>query len=99
MGKTLVWLIYDISNDRVRNRVAKACKAKGLERVQKSAFLGKLPMHGIDELELQCKEMIDETQDSVYIFPLCSDDFRKVRTVGLAFDTKYVNEEVTSVFF
>ncbi|RLB30054.1 MAG: CRISPR-associated endonuclease Cas2, partial [Deltaproteobacteria bacterium] len=40
----LVWIIYDIVEDNVRARVAKTCKQYGLERVQKSAFLGKLKM-------------------------------------------------------
>ena len=35
----LVWIIYDIVEDKVRTRVAKECKKFGLERVQKSAFL------------------------------------------------------------
>ena len=38
----LVWIIYDIVDDRVRTKVAKECKKYGLERVQKSVFLGKI---------------------------------------------------------
>ena len=38
----LVWVIYDISENRIRSRVAKLCKNYGLFRVQKSAFLGDL---------------------------------------------------------
>ncbi len=99
MAESLVWLIYDISDDRVRARVAKLCKGVGLERVQKSAFLGKLPANRIDELTLQCGQLIDVETDSVYLFPLCRDDFRRVKTLGLAFDPKYVNNEVISAFF
>jgi CRISPR-associated protein Cas2 len=99
MAKTLVWVIYDISDDRIRNRVAKLCKAIGLERVQKSAFLGKLPTNRIDELSLQCEELIDTETDSVYLFPLCPEDFRRVKTLGLAFDPRYVNDEIISSFF
>lgn len=99
MASTLVWVIYDISDDKKRNRVAKLCKAKGLERVQKSAFLGKLPSNRIDELALQCGEIIDAETDSVYLFPLCPEDFRRVKTLGLAFDPRYVNDEVISAFF
>jgi CRISPR-associated protein Cas2 len=99
MSKTLVWVIYDISDDKARNRVAKHCKAAGLERVQKSAFLGKLVSNRIDELILQCAQVIDPECDSVYLFPLCQEDFRRVKTLGPAFDPKYVNEEVLSSFF
>jgi CRISPR-associated protein Cas2 len=38
----LVWLIYDIAENKPRNKIAKACKQAGLIRVQKSVFLGKL---------------------------------------------------------
>lgn len=99
MSEILVWVIYDISDDRIRNRVSKLCKAVGLERVQKSAFLGRLPTSRIDELALQCGELIDSETDSVYLFPLCKEDFRRVKTLGLAFDPRYVNNEVISSFF
>lgn len=99
MATTLVWVIYDISDDKKRSRVAKLCKAKGLERVQMSAFLGRLPNNRIDEMALQCEEIIDPETDSVFVFPLCAEDFRKVKTIGLAFDPRYVNDEVISAFF
>ena len=35
-------LIYDIENDRLRTRVAGICLDYGLERIQFSAFFGKL---------------------------------------------------------
>ena len=35
-------LIYDIENDRVRTRVSEICLDYGLERIQFSAFFGKL---------------------------------------------------------
>ncbi|MBW1728438.1 MAG: CRISPR-associated endonuclease Cas2, partial [Deltaproteobacteria bacterium] len=38
----LVWILYDIVDDKARTKVAKACKKYGLIRVQKSVFLGKL---------------------------------------------------------
>ena len=99
MTEALIWVIYDISDDKIRNRVSKLCKGAGLERVQKSAFLGKLPANRIDELALKCDELIDAETDSVFLFPLCREDFRRVKTLGLAFDPKYVNNEVISSFF
>ncbi|MDD5735896.1 MAG: CRISPR-associated endonuclease Cas2, partial [Methanothrix soehngenii] len=46
----LVWVIYDISENRYRSRVAKICKNYGLFRVQKSAFLGDLNRNESDSL-------------------------------------------------
>jgi CRISPR-associated protein Cas2 len=94
----LVWIIYDISADAKRNRVAKACKDKGLYRVQKSAFLGTLNRNQIDELRILCEDLIDPEVDSVYIFPMCEDDFRKVKLLGQAFDKKLVTDEVNALF-
>lgn len=95
----LVWILYDISEDRVRNRVSKQCKQYGLERVQKSAFLGRLEPNRLDELAEKCRAMIDEKSDSVYVFPFCQTDFRNVRVLGQGFDPKLVNDELLARYF
>jgi CRISPR-associated protein Cas2 len=95
----LVWVIYDIVEDKTRGRVAKVCKNKGLYRVQKSAFLGTLNKNEIDELKIMCEDQIDIEKDSVYIFPMCEDDFKKVKLLGKAFDRKLVSAEVLAKFF
>ncbi len=97
--KILVWTIYDISNDRIRTRVSKLCKNAGLYRVQKSVFLGGMQRNRMDELHLQCEELIDDDVDSIYLFPMCDEDFKKVKPAGNAFDKKLVTDEVLSVFF
>lgn len=96
--ETLVWIIYDIVIDRSRSKVAKLCKEAGLYRVQKSVFLGTIGRNRLDELSLQIEEYIDQKMDSVYIFPLCEADFKKVQTMGQAFDEKLVTDEVKALF-
>lgn len=95
----LVWLLYDISADRRRTRVAKACKQYGLIRVQQSAFLGKMKRNRFDELGEKCLGLIDEETDSLYLFPFCQEDFRAVKVLGQGFDKKLVNDEILSQFF
>lgn len=95
----LVWVIYDIVNDKTRGRIAKICKNKGLYRVQKSAFLGTLNKNQIDELKIMCEDLIDSKVDSVYIFPMCEDDFKKVKLLGQAFDKKLVSAELLAKFY
>jgi len=95
----LVWIIYDIVDDRVRSKVSKECKRYGLERVQKSAFLGKLKTSRFDELAEKCRGLIDEEVDSVYIFPFCQEDFNRVKVLGQGFDRKLVNDELLARFF
>lgn len=94
----LVWIIYDISSDKIRRKVIKPIKAAGLYRVQKSVFLGTVERNRLDELNLHIKELINEKKDSVYIFPLCESDFKKVVTIGQAFDEKLVTDEIKALF-
>ena len=94
----LVWVIYDISDNRIRSFVAKLCKNYGLFRVQKSAFLGDLNRNESDSLALECEAAIDES-DSVYVFPMCEDCFEKIRLIGAGFDRKMVaGLTITKVF-
>lgn len=95
----LTWIIYDIVDTKKRSKIAKACKGYGLYRVQKSVFLGNLNKNQIDEISIKSKDLIDEKEDSVYIFPMCDEDFKKVRLLGLAFDKKLVTDEIISKFF
>lgn len=95
----LTWVIYDIVDDKTRNKVAKTCKGYGLYRVQKSAFLGTLNRNQIDEMTIKCSDIINEEEDSVYVFPMCDDDFKKVKLLGQAFDKKLVKDEVIAKFF
>jgi len=95
----LVWVIYDISDTKKRTSIAKTCKNYGLYRVQLSAFLGTLNSNEIDELALRCEDTIDSEKDSVYIFPMCEDDFKKVKLLGQAFDKSLVSDEVIAKFF
>lgn len=95
----LVWIIYDIVEDRTRTKLAKECKKFGLERVQKSVFLGKLESNRFDEFGEKCLSLINEDEDSVYIFPFCQEDFRNIKVLGQGFDKKLINEEILSRFF
>lgn len=90
----LTWVIYDIADDRTRTRIAKKCLNFGLYRVQKSVFLGDVEPNRLDEIELFSKDEMDEETDSVYIFPMCKEDFDKVRIVGQGFSRKLVADEV-----
>jgi len=95
----LVWIIYDIVENKTRTRVAKECKKYGLIRVQKSVFLGKIKTSRFDEMGEKCLSLIDEDVDSVYLFPFCQEDFRRVRVLGQGFDKKLVNDEILEKFF
>ncbi len=95
----IAWVIYDITNDKVRTRVAKYCLQSGLYRVQKSVFLGTLSSNERDALALKIEPEINHDQDKVYIFPMTKEELRQVILMGQAFDTKLVTDEVKALFF
>ncbi len=63
-------LIYDISHDGVRTKVADACLDYGLERVQFSAFFGELSKTHQRELWVQIEHRIGRHSASVHLYPL-----------------------------
>ena len=95
----IVWVLYDIENDRARTKAAKACKQAGLYRVQFSCFLGTLAGHEKDTLQLQLAELIDEARDKVYLFPMNKAELQQTVLLGQAFDKALVSDEVRNLFF
>ena len=95
----IVWVLYDIENDRARTKVAKCCKQAGLYRVQYSVFLGTLNAHQKDTLELQLQELMDEEKDKIYIFPMSKNELQDSVLLGQAFDKKMLTNEVRALFF
>jgi CRISPR-associated protein Cas2 len=95
----LVWVIYDITEDRARQKVSDRCKNYGVYRVQKSVFLGDLNSNDRDSLGIECEELIDTDRDSVYIFPMDDQSFKKVQLIGQAFDKELVSDEIITKFF
>jgi len=96
---TMVWVVYDIVEDKTRNKIARICLNKGLYRVQKSVFLGDLNANERDSLALECENAIDPDIDSVYVFPMDNESFKKVKLLGQAFDKKLVSNELLTKFF
>lgn len=95
----LVWVVYDIQSDRIRNHVARRCKNTGLYRVQKSVFLGEVEENQLDELKLALEKLINLEKDSVYVFPMSRAELKKAGLLGQAFDKELVTDEIISKFF
>jgi CRISPR-associated protein Cas2 len=64
-------LIYDISNDRIRTRVADTCLDYGLERIQYSAFLANLSRTHSEELLLKLKRILGKHSGVIQSFRIC----------------------------
>lgn len=95
----IIWVLYDIKNDKARSFVSKSCEKAGLYRVQYSCFLGTLNENEKDTLELQMEKVINEETDKIYVFQMNKNQLQECRMMGQAFDEKLVTDEVRSLFF
>jgi CRISPR-associated protein Cas2 len=78
-------LVYDIPDDRIRNRIADICLDYGLERIQYSAFFGELNRNRQEEMMQKCRRKLGDKPGVVQLFPVCERDLRlkkEVRTEG-----------------
>lgn len=70
-------LLYDISNDNKRGKIADACLDYGLDRIQYSAFQGWLPPTLREELFLKAQNILGKLSGNIQLFPICADDWKK----------------------
>ncbi|MFQ6102491.1 MAG: CRISPR-associated endonuclease Cas2 [Anaerolineae bacterium] len=69
-------VVYDISDDRIRGKVADTCLDYGLDRIQYSAFLGDLEPTHQEELLLKITHQLGKKAGNVQLFPICEKDWR-----------------------
>lgn len=84
----LLFVMYDIENNRVRKKVADYLEAKGLKRIQKSVFFGELERKHYallreTLLEIQASY---ENKDSLMLVPIAEDEFKKLYLIGKEVD-------------
>lgn len=77
--EVLTFVIYDIEDDRVRGRIANACKDYGLERVQYSAFCGSLDASRRGELAARLADTLGREAGKILMLPVCEKDARARR--------------------
>lgn len=65
-----VLVIYDITPDDVRLRVAGICKDFGLVRIQKSAFLGVLSGERRKEMKVRFEKALSGVKGNIQIFQI-----------------------------
>jgi CRISPR-associated protein Cas2 len=70
-------LVYDISHDRTRTKIADFCLDYGLDRIQYSAFLGDLARTHQEELMLKIGDRLGQRAGKVQLFTICTSDWRQ----------------------
>jgi CRISPR-associated protein Cas2 len=78
--KFIVLVIYDIVDNKRRNRMVKCLEAYGV-RVQKSAFEAKLDTRQYKRMMQEAHPLIDEAVDSLRVYIL--DDIIDIYTWGI----------------
>ena len=74
--QTLV--IYDIPDDRIRNRLGEICKDYGLKRIQYSGFVGPLSRNKREELCLKLKGALGDERGKLLVQPICEKDMKSL---------------------
>ena len=76
-------LIYDISDDRARTKIADVCLDYGLDRIQYSAFCGDVSRNLQEELFLKVVDLLGKKLGNIQLIPICARDWEN-RMVHLA---------------
>lgn len=79
--KIITLVIYDISDDRIRLRVSNICKRFGLNRIQKSAFLGEISSSRRKELVRKLRRIL-KGGGNIQVFVICKPDFSLREVIG-----------------
>ncbi len=77
-----ILVIYDIPNDRLRAKVADACLDYGLDRIQFSAFLGRLRRTHQQELMLRIGRLLKKAEGNVQLIPIGEAEWERRIEVG-----------------
>ncbi|MEM1983570.1 MAG: CRISPR-associated endonuclease Cas2 [Sulfolobales archaeon] len=77
-----ILVIYDISDNESRTKLAEDLKKLGLARIQRSAFIGNITSTNLKELSRVCSIRAKDKDDIIHIVPLCDYDWRKSIVIG-----------------
>ena len=89
----LALVIYDISEDRARKKIADHLLNLGLTRTQYSVFLGTVDKNRVDELVLFAEGQLADA-DKLYVIPVQRDDLSAAKVIGPGFDEQLVTDEI-----
>lgn len=94
------FILYDISNNKVRNLISKFLLKKGCIRVQKSVFLGHSNHKKFDEIRETLKEIneVYENKDSIILIPINISDARSIKLIGKNVDIDQIIDPPNTIF-
>lgn len=78
------FVIYDIVENRIRNKVFNACKDYGLTHIQYSAFFGEMNHNRREQLYQRLKKTLGRKEGKIVICPICDKDLRLLLEIEVA---------------
>ncbi|GAB6181344.1 hypothetical protein JCM14036_26630 [Desulfotomaculum defluvii] len=81
MVKIKTFVIYDIEEDKIRNKVLEVCRDYGLAHVQYSTFFGELNHNRREEMKLRLKRILGRKNGKILVFPVCDKDLRLLENI------------------
>ncbi|ACP37691.1 CRISPR-associated endonuclease Cas2 [Saccharolobus islandicus] len=75
-------VVYDVSDDSKRSKLANNLKKLGLERIQRSAFEGDIDSQRVKDLIRIVRLIVDTSTDIVHIIPLGVRDWERRIVIG-----------------
>ena len=92
-----LWLVYDITDNNLRNKVSEKCLDFGLYRFQKSVFFGELEKDRMNDLAEEIDQVLDHEdgseEDSVLFSPVCRTCLEKKLVIGKNFEPETYAEK------
>ncbi|NPV62803.1 MAG: CRISPR-associated endonuclease Cas2 [Methanotrichaceae archaeon] len=86
-------IIYDISDNSLRTRVARALMDYGCIRIQESAFYGSMNHNTREKLRLRLGKMMHKNEGNIQFYPLCGKCYALKESIGEIYQIK--EEDVT----
>lgn len=75
-------LVYDVSEDDVRDRLRKLLENYGAKRIQYSAFIAELEEPQLIEIMQKAERLLRGANGSLIAIPACSKDVEKTISIG-----------------
>jgi CRISPR-associated protein Cas2 len=86
-------VVYDISNNAVREEFAKRLQGIGLTRIQRSCFVGRGDVNKVKQVLRLAEKLLDARRDVVHTILLDEYSFKNIRCFGTPFTSLDVGED------
>lgn len=97
----IFFIMYDISNDKVRHQVSKYLERKGCFRIQKSIFIAHKERKDFTEIHTALKEVQEcyDNEDSIFIVPISTDTLNSMKVIGQNIDFDMIMGNQNTIIF